>query len=236
MIAEDQNKALLILAHATQKREEWREYAAYCLNREKGLRKDAFKHLDNFIKATKKKTLTDRIEFVSFIFPYFEKVAETDYGGFPQPLKKLLIEPTLLEWCTVEEKNSDPFRWYGKYYRSEVHLLKALALNPKDDKARSTLISWWSYAIYHAVHHLPDYYIGDPHEDIALSKKIKGQIDLLVDPKIRKSWEEELEDDLKLVRNYILWKESGHTNFKKWGEEKQIETGYGIDRAYYYDE
>ena len=234
MIASSQNEALLILAHSTKKKVEWVEYANYCFDREKGLRKTAFRHLDTFIKDTQNRELAQRIEFVSHVLPYFETVEDADYGGFPQPLSEKIIKPTLEEWCASENKDNRPFRWYGKYYRSEDHLFKALELNPLDDLARSTLISWWSYQLYYSVHHLPDYYIGDPDEDILLSNKIKEQINRLVDLKSRAWFEKELEEDLELVRNYIEWKKSGHPNFDKWGEENQKSTGYGLTRVYYY--
>ncbi|PXV61216.1 hypothetical protein CLV62_12549 [Dysgonomonas alginatilytica] len=234
MIANSQNEALLILANSTKEKVEWAEYANYCSDREKGLRKTAFEHLNTFIKDAQKWVLTQRIEFVSYIFPYFETVQDADYGGFPQPLSEKVIKPTLEEWCALENEDNRPFRWYGKYYKSEDHLFKALELNPLDDMARSTIISWWSYQIYYSVHHLPDYYIGDPYEDILLSNKIKEQINLLNDGKVKLRLEKALEEDLELVRNYIEWKELGHLDFDKWGEENQKSTGYGLTRTYYY--
>ncbi|MFV0538090.1 MAG: hypothetical protein ACK5M3_12070 [Dysgonomonas sp.] len=234
MIANSQNEALLILASSTKEKVEWAEYANYCSDREKGLRKTAFKHFDTFIKDAQKWELAQRIEFVSYIFPYFETVKDADYGGFPQPLSEKIIKPTLEEWCTLENKDNRPFRWYGKYYRSEDHLFKALELNPLDDIARCTIISWWSYQIYYSVHHLPDYYIGDPYNDIQLSNKIKEQISLLNENEVKIRLGKDLDGDLELVSNYIEWKESGHSDFDKWGEENQKSTGYGLTRTYYY--
>lgn len=234
MIANSQNDALLILANSTKEKIEWIEYANYCFDREKGLRKKAFNHLDTFIKDALNWELDQRIEFVSYLFPYFETVQDADYGGFPQPLSEKIIKPTLEEWCILENKDNRPFRWYGKYYRSEKYLFKALELEPLDDMARSTIISWWSYQIYYSVHHLPNYYIGNPYEDIQLSNRIKEQINLLVDIELKAQFEKDLNEDLELVLNYIEWKESGHLNFDKWGEENQKSTGYGLTRIYYY--
>lgn len=234
MIAKGQNEALLILANSAKEKAEWTEYANYCFDREKGLRKNAFKHLEIFIKDSKKWALGDRIEFICFIFPYFETVHDADYAGFPQPLNEMLIKPTLEEWCSFESKDNRPFRWYGRYYRSEEHLFKALELDPFDDIARNTIISWWSYEIYYSVHHLPDYYIGDPYESIILSDKINAQISLLGNNVLKTTLEKSLEEDLDLVRNYIEWKESEHPDFDKWGEKNHKSTGYGLIRTYYY--
>ncbi len=51
MITKAQNKALLAIAEVISKNPRWKEYSTYCINREKGLRKIAFKNLDNFIKS-----------------------------------------------------------------------------------------------------------------------------------------------------------------------------------------
>ena len=53
MIAKDQNITLLTVAKAASENSEWKNYADYCIDREKGLRKQAFKKLAEFLKSTK---------------------------------------------------------------------------------------------------------------------------------------------------------------------------------------
>ncbi|HEX7869303.1 MAG TPA: hypothetical protein VF455_04240 [Chryseobacterium sp.] len=236
MIAKDQNIALLIVGNAALKNSDWTEYANYCFAREKGLRKEAFKYLENFLKSTAEWTFEQKIGFVKFLFPFFETVEDADYGPFPQPLSDKLIKPTLTEWCETEKTDENPFRWYGKYYRSEEHLFKALEINPKDDLARQTILGWWIDDIYNSVHHLPDYYIGEPLYDIQLSEKIKSQIQQLTTSELKEYWTKELEQDLELVKNYINWKNSGHQNFEKWGTENNKRTSNGTTTIYYNEE
>lgn len=176
-----------------------------------------------------------KLTFLNFLFSFFENVQDADYGHFPQPLSDKLVKPTLQAWCEKEKTNNNPFRWYGKYYRSEEHLFKALELNPGDDLARQTILSWWTYNIYYSVHHLPEGYIGDPFEDIKLTERIKEQIQLLTTLELKEYWTKELEEDLELVKNYIDWKNSRHPNFEKWGQENNKKTGYNLTRTYYYD-
>jgi hypothetical protein len=235
VIAKDQNIALLTVGNAALTNPDWTEYANYCFAREKGLRKEAFKHLDNFLRATNDWTNDQKIEFAKFLFPYFEMVEEADYGPFPQPLGERLVKPTLGYWCENEKLDERPFRWYGTYYRSEEHLFKALELNPKDDIARQRLLTWWTYNIYYAIHHLPEGYIGDPQEDLELAEKAKYHIDQLTDANLWAKWTKELEQDLELVKNYVEWKQSGHSDLAQWGEEKNKIVSYRIARAYYYE-
>lgn len=226
MIEKEQNTALLTVGNAALKNAAWKDYAHYCFDRETGLRKEAFEHLDKFLKTTETWTLEQKIDFVKFLFPLFENVQEADYGPFPQPLSNILLKPTLITWCKKEKTDGNPFRWFGKYYRSEEHLFKALDINKADDLARQTILSWWTDNLNYSVHHLPEGYIGEPLDDIKLGEKIKEQIQKLTTAELREYWTQELEKDLELVRNYIEWKKSGHPNFENWGHEIKKQTGY----------
>ncbi|MGI4737510.1 MAG: hypothetical protein ACRYG7_20275 [Janthinobacterium lividum] len=140
MITTEQNQALLTVGNQAAHHPAWADYAAYCLTREQGLRKDAFRQLTTFLAKAESWTLDQQIEFVSFLFPFFETVEAADYGPFPQPLSERLVKPALLAWCAREPQDARPFRWYGRYYCDRAYLLRALALDPSDDEARETLL------------------------------------------------------------------------------------------------
>lgn len=235
MIAKDQNIALLTVAKAASDNPEWKDYADYCVDREKGLRKQAFKKLDTFIKSTQNWTADQKIEFTKFLFSFFENVQDADYGPFPQPLSDKLIKPTLEEWCEIEKTDNRPFRWFGKYYRREKYLFKAIKINPEDDLARETILNWWTYNIYYSIHHLPEGYIGNPKDDLKLAEKIKEQISKLTNSKRINYWTGELNEDLEIIENYMDWKKSGHPDFAKWGKENNKIVGYNLTRTYYYE-
>ncbi len=213
MISQNQNKALLSVGNAALIHPAWKEYANYCFAREKGLRKKAFNHLDNFLDTATKWTLNQKIEFIKFLFPFFETIKDADYGPFPQPLSEKLVKPALEYWCENESKDERPFRWLGIYYRSEEHLLKAIELNPNDDISRLQLINWWLYNIYFSIHHLPEGYIGDPVEDLELAEKAMKQIEQLTDSELKDKWKKKLNAQLEFIDNYIEWEKSGHPNF-----------------------
>lgn len=235
MISEDQNRALLTVGNLALQNSEWTDYANYCFDREKGLRKEAFKHLDKFLKITENWPLQKKIEFVKFIFPLFENVVDADYGPFPQPLKDTLLKSSLLAWCESEKLESNPFRWYGKYYQSTEHLFQAVEINPSDDLARVTIIRWWTDSIHFSMHHLPDVYLGDPLEGLILCEQVNDQIKQLTSPALREKWNKILEKLLEIIRNYINWKSSGHPDFEEWGHENQKLTYYWQTGTYYYE-
>jgi len=235
MIAESQNTALLTVGKAAAENKEWTKFAQYCFDREKGLRKEAFGQLNDFLKNTESWTEEAKIEFVVFLFPFFETIQDADYGAFPQPLSEKLIKPTLKKWCLNEMNDSRPFRWYGKYYSSIEHVNRALEINPQDDKARQILLKWGTYHLYYSVHHLPEGYIGDLNEDLVLIDELRNHISKLIDVKLQKFWIRELEEDAELVKNYADWKKSGHSDLEEWGEENNKVVSYRMARVYYFD-
>lgn len=234
MIADDQNQALLMVGTAASGTPAWADYAAYCFAREQGLRKVAFHHLDALLSQAEQWSQDQRIAFVCFLFPFFETVEAADYGPFPQPLSERLVKPTLLAWCALAPVDARPFRWFGKYYRDQDYLLKALSIAPHDDAARETLLGWWLYSIYYAVHHLPKGYIGTPADDLALGEQIRDHIRQLTLPERRAYWTHELEADLELVRNYAAWRASGHPDLVQWGLEYHKRISYDAGATYYY--
>ena len=234
MITKDQNKPLLTVCNVALTNPNWIEYANYCFAREKDLRKQAFKHLDNFLQSTLNWAMDQKIEFIKFLLSYFETVKDADYDAFPHPLSERLVKHTLEHWCNKENRDERPFRWYGTYYRSEEHLFKALEFNPNDDISRQQLLTWWTYDIYYSIHHLPKGYIGDPNVDLELAEKAKSHIEKLTDKSLKDNWRQELEGDLEFVRNYVEWKKSGHPDLEQWGNENNKRVDYGT-KAYYYD-
>jgi hypothetical protein len=234
MIAESQNKALLVVGKSAAENKEWTKYAQYCFDREKGLRKEAFGKLSEFLKETENWTEEEKITFVKFLLPFCEDIPDADYGPLPQPLSEKLIKPTLEKWCETELNDSNPFRWYGRYYGNKEHLIKALELNPHDDRARHVLLEWGTGHLYYSVHHLPEGYIGDLCEDLGLIEELKMHIIQLTDAKLKEFWTQELEEYAELIRNYAEWKKLGHSNLEAWGEKNHKIVSYRIQRVYYY--
>ncbi|MDR2966350.1 MAG: hypothetical protein LBU74_00175 [Methanobacteriaceae archaeon] len=214
---------LLIIGKEASKNEKWKEYAIFCFKREEGLKKEAVSHLDIFIKSFEKFSFKDKTEFVSFLFKCFEGIRLGDVHSFPYPLRKI-VKDTLVDWCKVEKEDSNPFRWYGKFFRNPQYLHKALEINSSDDKSRTILIDQWIYALEYSCHHLPEGYIGDLNDDLALIEKTDKFINALNNDVSKTTFKKELATFKEIINNYQLWKESGEPNFEDW--ELKIKKGF----------
>lgn len=160
---------------------EWRGYAAYCTQRELGLRKSALLSLDDFIKNMGAASLDERKRFVSWLM-------QRSYNGnalnflLPHPLIKQLIDPTLEEWKAVDPQASEPCRWLGGY----DNLKTALKLNPADDIARQKLVKMVVIGVAYEAHELPKGYIGNAREGYAELVEAAQEAFKLADPEDRR--------------------------------------------------
>jgi len=235
MISNSQNRALLMVAALAKKNSLWIDYADYCMMREQGLRKQSFEKLHLFINKFKSFTIDHQIEFVNFIYELAESVKDADYGPLPQPLT-IELKKVLLIWVEKEKINRKPFRWLGKYFYEYGcdYLDKALEINPQDDKARSLIINRLLRAINYSTHHLPDYYIDNPQDDLHDAEIAKQHIEKLVEERIKKYWAKALIDVLALVHSYVDWENSKtQIDFQTWAKQNNREFDSGVKTCYY---
>jgi hypothetical protein len=150
----------------------WAEYERFCELLEKGLRKDAFKHLSTFIEDAAKWPFPEKRGLVSWLY-HFANEREDSFLLMPQPLQKGLLEPALREWVEREPENSEPRRWIGTH----EHLKEAVSLNPADEIARYRLANLVFGWVGYSTHELPFGYIGNPEEDLQMLTELESVID-----------------------------------------------------------
>jgi hypothetical protein len=140
---------------------EWADYADFCAEYEKGLRRRALAVLERFIASLESAPFAERRRFVSWILNRAEGREGRDML-IPHPLHRRVVEPTLLEWTQVEPQCAEPHRWLGDY----EHLKLAIELDPEDQQARKKLVVHILSRV--GTYELPDRYIGSPDVDLAL--------------------------------------------------------------------
>jgi hypothetical protein len=108
----------------------WTGYGTFCLEYERGLRKQAFAILERFIQSLEREPFEERRNFVSWLMALAHR-REGRHMLIPHPLKLRVVEPTLVEWTVVDPMCAEPHRWLGGY----EHLERAVELDPSDQIA-----------------------------------------------------------------------------------------------------
>ncbi|NER59586.1 hypothetical protein G3435_05450 [Pseudomonas sp. MAFF212428] len=135
-------------------------FSQYCLLREKGLKKPAFKALDEFLAATRSLEVTQQraitCEIADLAF---------SHGDTHQLLSYALtsfLRQVLRAWCDEGPALAEPYRWLGKLTGESAWLQAALAHDPQDQVALHQLANDELMQVDHMAHHLEEsVFLGD---------------------------------------------------------------------------
>ncbi len=187
-------------------------YSEYCELREKGLRKEAFQKLTQFINRACTWDLDKRFYFVDWL----ENIRynnEEIYDLIPHPLYQMLVQPTLLEWIETNPDDPAGYRWLGDI----DSLRKAVSISSHEQIAREKLIDDLIHKVGYSVHHLPEGYIGDPSEDLTILNEIKTLITSIEDIVLIEKFDGQYADLHELVKSYFDYTQSsGVQSFEMW--------------------
>ena len=170
------NQALKVLIGVFDKE----EYKNYLINREKGLRKEAFQHLELFIKDFETRSEAEQLQFIRTLFE-LENTSFIMDEGIPYPLRKVL-NGKLQKCCERGNVDEKIFYWAGKYLYRMDYIRKSLEINLNYDDARIFIIKEKLDRLWFATHHLPDYYCkdGEEYEDLKLCEVTQNEIEKIV--------------------------------------------------------
>jgi hypothetical protein len=236
------SRAMLTVAAGAERVPSWAGYARYCRLREQGLRRAALRSLEDFLRAAERWSFEERREFAVWISQVLEERETPYYDLTPHPLVARLLRPALLEWCERDPGAALPHRWLGMFFSryphaktgesSQEHLRRAIELDPGEQAARVRLIHHELGHLELAVHHLPDYYIGDPEEDLAFTTEVARLIEGVADARARGELRAEFAAARQLVEDWIAFHAEGGADFDGWCRVRG--RAYQWQRHYFY--
>ena len=234
MITKDQNNACRKVGEEALLNAEWQEYGEYCINREKGLRKKAFIHLDNFLKSTLSWDFAKKKSFVKWLCDKMDTISSADYGPYPTPLSKKLLGPVFDEWIEKEPDNAEAYALKAQYTADFDSYLDAIKIDSNNQRARIALARECVSAIWYSTHHLPEYFIGEEQKMIGKMSEAKEHIAYLHEGPLKDDVIKDLQLEAQLLRDWMQFKSEGANNFDQWCTNKGRR--YEWIKAYYYDE
>ncbi len=233
VIAQTQNHACLALAGEADKVPAWKDYAQYCMLRERGLRKQAFLSLNSFLAESGRWSFDAKKTFVLWLISKMDTVEAADYGPYPQPVRARLFLPFFDEWLVREPQNDEARALYAQYLGEPKYYRHALSINPCNQRARNALALACIADMEFAMHHLPHYFIGDPHEMKAVAEEAREHIAAIDDRHRQEFLRKKLIGQEQLLEDWIEFDKEPNTDFEQWCRAKGRE--YWWVRAYYYE-
>lgn len=208
--------------------------AEYAELKEKGLRKQYHKKLDEFIVLASNFAETKRRNLVQLICQkkaQWKSYFNSFYLFDSYPLTNQFIVPTLQQWIVDESQNPEPLKWLGLfYYRNDINgdnyftaLERSLALNPTDEIVQKELIRRYLDYLNYSIHHLNDnFYIGDPSEGLKLCWRVGGYLKNVQDKNTRVAFSQELEEYRNLIYDWQKYKSASiKVSFFEWCHSKK---------------
>ncbi|WLR42294.1 hypothetical protein LC087_16460 [Bacillus carboniphilus] len=185
----------------------------FCILRDKGLRKDAFKTLDLFIEEAKKWDTKKQKDFACWLFGLFEALSETQ-NILTYPLEENLLKPILEKWIMSDPKDPRPYRWFGLFlntYERKKHLnLSIQAGGTKEQQSLLKLIEILFDSLWFSFHHISeDLYLGDIMEDRLLINEIEDLKNKI-----------ENEQEVQYINNQLLYYKNLINDWIQFNEEE----------------
>lgn len=207
-------EGLLDIANAVEGNANLFLYAEYCRLRERGLRRDAFLVLNEFIELANTWDLEMRYRFVDDLYHLCEQNPEV-YDLMPHPINRNLLEPTLQDW--VKENPNDPsvYRWLS----GVENWRKSIALDETEQISRVRLVKHLIYNAYFSTHHLPEGYIGNPAEDLMGLNEASALVTNVENTALVEIFRTEIKDYRELIHSYQEYRKSSYVgSFEAWTE------------------
>lgn len=222
---------IIAIAEEAATQEEWRDFASYCLNRGKGVRKDALGALNSFLAKADNWPFAERLRISRWIAERRELISDHRLL-LPQPIIAKLVSPTFHEWVKRDPLCAEAHFLAGilalpspdsSFAHRPFYLRRAIALDPTHEDAKLHLLSWLINHIVLNQHELPCAYLGDAEADLSdlhEAETVAGSVaDLLLRDRKRK----EVAHLRKITSAWLSYRKSKWSDFAEWCAEHGLD-------------
>jgi hypothetical protein len=206
--------------------------ASYCRYREKGLRREAFSALEDFLSVARS---FDSAAARSAAVTILESSARASgaHQFLTQPLITRFLLPTLRSWMEEEPTTGTPVRWLGMLSRDDELLGKALSMCPEDISVRKMLIGSDLSCAEYATHHLDEtIFLGNVDQVIAALAHAKELIANAPEAESLAHLTSEVHYFDTLIADWLTYSENPTCSFPEWCAKQGRKYSYPI-KIYY---
>lgn len=190
--------------------------AEYCRQRERGLRRDAFKALHKFIHATETWLAADARWACHKILEIHAQSPEA-HQLLSHPLLTRFIFPVLDAWLTDDPTSHPSLRWLGILRRDRSLLERAVARSPDDVLARRHLAGRFLSDVEFATHHLAESrLLADLDATRVALAEARSVAEGAPDRHLLQDIFAEIEEYEALLRDWESYSSAPHGTFPEW--------------------
>lgn len=216
----DNFEGLVELSRELKLTEELTELAEYCNLREQGLRKQALKRLDAFLKTAETWNSERARHLVLVILRADARTPET-HQFMTHPLLTKFIYPTLNQWKADEPSEIEALHWLGLLLSDTKDLEAALAIDPADVPVRRRLINLELDDADHATHHLSEsVLLSTVEETRSAIEKAREWISSAPDAKPFADLQAEADSYEQILEDWVEYRQSPAGTFPEWCESQ----------------
>ena len=211
---------------------DFEHFSAYCLLKEKGLKKDAnaasvkfVEHVQGLSTARRRRISAD----LARLFCTRPRI----HSLINYPISKF-IKATLQAWVTDVPDSLDANRYYAFFGGGSAFLESALMIDPKDQISVVRLSYWLIDDVDYCVHHLDEgYFIGDEQAAAKTLDRVSQLIETVEDKQTRGYLTEEYRSYLSMLKVWSAYKASAREkSFPEWAAEQGFD--FRFPEKFYY--
>ncbi len=195
-------------------------FASYCFLKEKGLKKEALKAINEFISSTKCMSIEEQRRIADEIISlsYHNKDI---HQLISHPLMQFLLE-VFKNWAEEVSEDVIPYRWLGYISNDLENYEKALEINPTDEISIIMLVQASLSHIDYQTHHLSETrFIGKIEDARNSLEKADELINKLQPGQLKDKMLDEYRYFLSLINRWEEYKQEQRTlSFTEWCKSK----------------
>lgn len=201
--------------------EKYTFFIKYCNAKKNGLRKEAFKNLDIFLKEANEWSDEEKRNFIIDIFCIIETNSDGEWI-LSKPLKVFSVK-VLHKWIEGCKTDSRPFKWLGMFMRFEIKenscefLKKAIELGGESEQtAIKKLLGIYINGLDYATHELPFGYLGNLEDDIKEFDEMTKILNMLKDEELKSEFNEDIKYLQDLILDWSYFLKLNLKDFESW--------------------